>query len=146
MPWHQSAMKDVISCDKLRGGAHNLWSGDFRMGKPGPVCGIIRHWIHRCREVNGANWNILVASGKEINRDSPSSGERTGTSLNRVKPGVVGPVIWELSSIFLAEEIWKDPHPGIDTENYYFEKIPINWADGFITEKEILNPSRLQKL
>jgi translation initiation factor 2B subunit (eIF-2B alpha/beta/delta family) len=45
-----------------------------------------------------------------------------------------------------GEEIWKDPHPGIDTENYYFEKIPINWADGFITEKEVLNPSRLQKL
>ncbi len=45
-----------------------------------------------------------------------------------------------------GEEIWKDPHPGIDTENYYFEKIPINWADAFITEEEILNPSRLQKL
>lgn len=45
-----------------------------------------------------------------------------------------------------GEEIWKDPHPGIDTENYYFEKIPINWADGFITEEEILNPARLQKL
>jgi len=45
-----------------------------------------------------------------------------------------------------GEEIWKDPYPGIDTENYYFEKIPVNWADGFITEKEILNPSRLQKL
>ena len=45
-----------------------------------------------------------------------------------------------------GEEIWKDPHPGIDIENYYFEKIPVDWADGFITEKEILKPSRLQKL
>ena len=34
MPWHQEPMKDVISCDKLRGVANILWSGDFRMGKP----------------------------------------------------------------------------------------------------------------
>ena len=34
MPRHMEAMKDVISCDKLRGGANNLCSGDFRMGKP----------------------------------------------------------------------------------------------------------------
>ena len=45
-----------------------------------------------------------------------------------------------------GEEIWKDPHPGIDIENFYFEKIPVDWADGFITEKEILKPSLLQKL
>jgi translation initiation factor 2B subunit (eIF-2B alpha/beta/delta family) len=42
------------------------------------------------------------------------------------------------------EEIWKDPHPGIEIENFYFEKIPVSWADGFITEKEILKPSNLQ--
>ena len=34
MPWHQEPMKDVISCDKLRGAANEQWSGDFRMGKP----------------------------------------------------------------------------------------------------------------
>ena len=34
MPWLSEAMKDVISCDKLRGGANNLWSADFRMGQP----------------------------------------------------------------------------------------------------------------
>ena len=34
MPWLSEAMKDVISCDKLRGGANNLRSGDFRMGQP----------------------------------------------------------------------------------------------------------------
>ncbi len=27
-------MKDVISCDKPRGAANRLKSGDFRMGKP----------------------------------------------------------------------------------------------------------------
>ena len=34
MPWHQEPMKDVISCDKLRGAANEHRSGDFRMGKP----------------------------------------------------------------------------------------------------------------
>ena len=44
------------------------------------------------------------------------------------------------------EEIWKDPYPGINIENYYFEKIPVDWADGFITETDILKPSRLQTI
>ena len=34
MPWLSEAKKDVISCDKLRGGANNLSSVDFRMGQP----------------------------------------------------------------------------------------------------------------
>ena len=34
MPWLKEAMKDVISCDKLRVGANNLLSADFRMGQP----------------------------------------------------------------------------------------------------------------
>ena len=34
MPWLSEAKKDVISCDKLRGGANNLLSVDFRMGQP----------------------------------------------------------------------------------------------------------------
>ncbi len=45
-----------------------------------------------------------------------------------------------------GEEIWTNPHPGIDIENFYFEKIPVNWADGFITEKEIIKPSQFQLL
>ena len=45
-----------------------------------------------------------------------------------------------------GEELWKDPHPGIEIENYYFEKVPVSWADGFITETEILKPSQIQKL
>ena len=34
MPWHQEPMKDVTSCEKLRGAANKLRSGDIRMGKP----------------------------------------------------------------------------------------------------------------
>ena len=35
MPWHGQAMKDVISCDKLREAANKLISADLRMGQPG---------------------------------------------------------------------------------------------------------------
>ena len=41
MPWLSEAMKDVISCDKLRVGANNLLSGDFRMGQPITAEGVI---------------------------------------------------------------------------------------------------------
>ena len=34
MPWHWEPKKDVISCDKRRGGANIHWSDDFWMGKP----------------------------------------------------------------------------------------------------------------
>jgi len=34
MPWRREAMKDVASCDKPRGAASRLRSGDVRMGKP----------------------------------------------------------------------------------------------------------------
>ncbi len=34
MPRLSQAMKDVISCDKLRVGANNRKSGGFRMGQP----------------------------------------------------------------------------------------------------------------
>ena len=34
MPWLSEAKKDVISCEKLRGGANNPWSADVRMGEP----------------------------------------------------------------------------------------------------------------
>ena len=37
MPWHWQAMKDVISCDKSRGVALELRSGNFRMEKSNRV-------------------------------------------------------------------------------------------------------------
>ena len=88
MPWLSEAMKDVISCDKLRGGANNLWSGDFRMGQPGVL--KTRHLI--ISGANAGNWNILVPAGKENNNDSPSSGERTGKSPNLLCYGISGVV------------------------------------------------------
>jgi hypothetical protein len=43
MPRHEKAMKDVISCDKRRGGANTLRSDDFRMGKPS---GLKTRYLH----------------------------------------------------------------------------------------------------
>ena len=50
MPRLSEAMKDVISCDKLRVGANNLLSGDFRMGQPGMLKAC-----HPAREANPVN-------------------------------------------------------------------------------------------
>jgi len=49
---------------------------------------IIPYWIHRYGEANPGNWNISVPGGKDINRDSVSSGERTRTR----------PVVWSKSA------------------------------------------------
>ena len=35
MPRHREAKKDVVSCEKPRGGAHDLRPVDIRMGQPG---------------------------------------------------------------------------------------------------------------
>ena len=37
MPWHWEPMKDVVSCDKLRGLASMIQSADVRMEKSGWV-------------------------------------------------------------------------------------------------------------
>ena len=76
MPRLMEAMKDVLSCDKPRGAAKKLWSEDFRMGQPNMVW-IILLYLYRA---NAGKWNISVPAGKEINRDSHSSGERNGNS------------------------------------------------------------------
>ena len=88
MPWLSEAMKDVISCDKLREGANDLWSEDFRMGQPS----ILKRYYPSMMEANAGNWNILVPVGKENNNDSPSSGERTGNSPNHFCYGINGVV------------------------------------------------------
>ena len=63
MPWLSEAMKDVISCDKLRLGANDLWCVDFRMGQPGML--KTYHLVYL--EANAGNWNILVPVGRENN-------------------------------------------------------------------------------
>ena len=83
MPWHQEPKKDVISCDKLRGGANNRRSGDFRMGKPGRaiLCQPALNQIG----VGGEPPELkhLSTRRKRKKFDSVSSGERTRKRPNQ---------------------------------------------------------------
>src|SRR5690625_409103 len=80
---HQ-ATKDAASCEKLRGAANTLPYADIRMGEPGvgrPASLQVEH-IHLA-ERHAVKGNISGTAGKEIERDSVSSGERTRNSPNR---------------------------------------------------------------
>src|SRR3954452_21936598 len=100
MPWRQEPMKDASGCEKLRGVAERALirrcpNGETRLGS----CPVPRVLRHRASGGNRPKSNISVGRGMESNRDSPSSGERTGISLNRggVKSDSVAvPVSWDL--------------------------------------------------
>jgi len=44
------------------------------------------------------------------------------------------------------QEVWEDPPAGLLIENFYFEKTPSSWVDGFITENEVLKASQIENL
>ena len=73
------------------------WPEDIRMGEPNRTNTLLSSSEYIGREKRDLpNWNILVGRGKEIKRDSLSSGERNGTfaQTTRFTSGVVGPIIW----------------------------------------------------
>src|SRR2546427_12301747 len=84
MPWRREAMKDVASCDKPRGAASRHRSEDVRMGEPGRrnVRSSLTEYMGQGTRTGGTETSQYL-EGKEINRDCPSSGERTGNSLNQ---------------------------------------------------------------
>src|SRR5438876_9880029 len=94
MPWRWEAMKGVASCDKPRGAASRHRSGDARMGEPGwgNAHPSVTESIGHGTRTEGTETSQYL-EGKESNRDSPSSGERTGSSLNQIRAieaGVAG--------------------------------------------------------
>ena len=72
MPWVRKPMKDVIGCDKLRGGANNHYNRRFPNGET--------YFLYESAQLSGnlGKWNISVPRGKENNSDSLSSDERNG--------------------------------------------------------------------
>ena len=81
MPWYREAMKDVISCEKPRVGANNRRSVDIRMGQPGPG----NAGSSRCKSGSERREVKHLSTFRKRNRrDSLSSGERSGKSLNLV--------------------------------------------------------------
>jgi hypothetical protein len=85
MPRHTEAKKDAVSCEKPWVGANGLRSTGVRMGQPtrapGDGGGEPAELKHLSRRRRG-----------DQNRNSPSSGERTGMSPNPWRLGVVGVV------------------------------------------------------
>ena len=64
MPWHKKTMKDVAACDKSWGGGKQPLIQEFPNGETYPI-------VDRMSPLSGledpANWNILVAGGREKN-------------------------------------------------------------------------------
>ena len=83
MPWHQEPKKDVTSCDKLRGGANNRRSGDFRMGKPGRAILCQRALNQIGVRGEPPELKHLSRARKRKKFDSVSSGERTRKRPNQ---------------------------------------------------------------
>jgi hypothetical protein len=78
MPWRQEAKKDVVSCDKLGGAAHEHYIPRFPNGTTRYVEDISLE-----REPTRRTETSKYPEEKKITNDSPSSGERTGKSPNR---------------------------------------------------------------
>ena len=78
MPRRQEAMKDVVSCDKLRGAAHERYIRRFPNGTTRYVEDVALE-----RGPTRGTETSKYPEEKKITNDSPSSGERTGKSPNR---------------------------------------------------------------
>ena len=89
MPWLSEAMKDVISCDKLRGSANRKWSAGFRMGQPITM----KSWYSQQWECKPGELKHLSTRRKRKQfSDSVSSGERKRNSPNHRNHGFCGVV------------------------------------------------------
>ncbi len=98
MPWRLQPTKDVASYEKLRGDASGPRSGDVRMGQPGWSSPVTLASREEPGEVKH-----LSSPRSRNRRDSPSSGERNGKSLNlsSVKTAVVA---WRVLREFEGED------------------------------------------
>ena len=101
MPRLSEAMKDVISCDKLRRGANNFWPVDFRMGQPNTLKMYCRKTLTRGTETS------KYPEEEKTNSDFLSSGERTGKSPNQCCFGNIGVVGLCHGLINYRRTIWK---------------------------------------
>ena len=85
MPWRQEPKKGAASCDKLRVVASKRSSADSRMGQPGPsnVGSLLAKGPQGLAVREGVPGELKHLSTPRKGNHSPSSGERTGKSLNR---------------------------------------------------------------
>ncbi len=100
MPWHRKSTKGAASCDKPRGGANGLRSGDSRMGNPpGAMPWHPRpEYIGRREATGGTETSKYPEEEKstEIARvaaseSAPAQTRVRVTARRRCDAGVVGP-------------------------------------------------------
>ena len=100
MPWHRKPMKGAASCDKPRGGANGLRSGDSRMGEParGHALAPPPEYIGRREATGGTETSKYPEEEKsnEIARvaaseSAPSPNPRTRYSPEALRRGGRGP-------------------------------------------------------
>ena len=93
MPRHETAMKDVVSCEKLRVGANNLRPGGIRMGQPGTgnAVSLPAEYIGRVERTQGTETSKYLQEEKstEIFLVAASERERAQTGI-LTDAGVVG--------------------------------------------------------
>ena len=100
MPWHRKSTKGAASCDKPRGGANGLRSGDSRMGEParGHALAPPPEYIGRREATGGTETSKYPEEEKstEIARvaaseSAPSPNPRTRYSPEALRRGGCGP-------------------------------------------------------
>ena len=105
MPRLSETTKDVVSCEKLRGGANDLWSVDVRMGKPS----ILKRYCRKAT-TRGTETSKYPEEEKTIVIPQVVASERgIAQTSQRQLWGVVG-LIYRL--IFQLEWFGKTNHRG----------------------------------
>ena len=89
MPRHEPAMKDVASCDKPRGAASELRSGDVRMGKPGG--GYTPSPERELTQGTETSKYLVEKKSNEIPSVAASERGRAQTGEGQTLPGLWGP-------------------------------------------------------
>ena len=102
MPRHREPKKDAASCDKPRGGASGLRSGDLRMGEPSRGHARLPppEPIGREEATRGTETSKYPEEGKSTetprvaaSESGPAQTRAGGTAAGRCRTGVVGPGI-----------------------------------------------------
>ena len=106
MPWHWEPTKDVVSCDKLRGDASNLWSVDIRMEQSAYVNMYASYTESIGIWGEPPELKHLSRARKRNQRDSVSSGERNRKRPNRKEQSFRGYGL-HLALIFFSRIAWE---------------------------------------
>ena len=97
MPWHQKAMKDVVSCDKLRVVANTHQSEDFRMGQPSPGnAGLLEsEYIGLQGDTGGSETSQYPEEKKSIEIPIVVASENGRAQTSRLADWGCGTLIWQ---------------------------------------------------